>query len=114
MNESSLNLNSSIKRKVNKVYRYQTEQMFDEDIDFILRFLFEYESAERKQKSLDQVQALFQQLDLASHYLLFSLVKERLPRRAKLLFAAEDYSDKKEVIEEVMQQWIKDKYSNVA
>ncbi|MFX2257522.1 hypothetical protein V6380_12105 [Acinetobacter variabilis] len=65
-------------------------------------------------KSFDQVQALFQQLDLASHYLLFSLVKERLPRRAKLLFAAEDYSDKKEVIEEVMQHWIKDKYSNVA
>lgn len=114
MNESSLNLNSSIKRKVNKVYRYQTEQMFDEDIDFILRFLFEYESAERKQKSLDQVQALFQQLDLASHYLLFSLVKERLPRRAKLLFAAEDYSCKKEVIEEVMQHWVKDRYSNVA
>lgn len=96
------------------MYQYQTEQMFDEDIDFILRFLFEYESAERKQKSLDQVQALFQQLDLASHYLLFSLVKERLPRRAKLLFAAEDYSGKKEVIEEVMQYWIKDKYSNVA
>lgn len=88
--------------------------MFDEDIDFILRFLFEYESAERKQKSFDQVQPLFQQLDLASHYLLFSLVKERLPRRAKLLFAAEDYSGKKEVIEEVMQYWIKDKYSNVA
>lgn len=51
------------------MYQYQTEQMFDEDIDFILRFLFEYESAERKQKSFDQVQALFQQLDLASHYL---------------------------------------------
>lgn len=96
------------------MYQYQTEQMFDEDIDFILRFLFEYESAERKQKSLDHVQALFQQLDLASHYLLFSLVKERLPRRAKLLFAAEDYSGKKEVIEGVMQHWIKDKYSNVA
>lgn len=96
------------------MYQYQTEQMFDEDIDFILRFLFEYESAERKQKSFDQVQPLFQQLDLASHYLLFSLVKERLPRRAKLLFAAEDYSGKKEVIEEVMQYWIKDKYSNVA
>ena len=114
MNESSLNLNLSIKRKVNKVYQYQTEQMFDEDIDFILRFLFEYESAEQKQKSFDQVQALFQQLDLASHYLLFSLVKERLPRRVKLLFVAEDYSGKKEVIEEVMQHWVKDRYSNVA
>ncbi len=96
------------------MYQYQTEQMFDEDIDFILRFLFEYESAEQKQKTFDQAQALFQQLDLASHYLLFSLVKERLPRRAKLLFAAEDYSGKKEVIEEVMQHWVKDRYSNVA
>ena len=96
------------------MYQYQTEQMFDEDIDFILRFLFEYESAEQKQKSFDQAQTLFQQLDLASHYLLFSLVKERLPRRAKLLFAAEDYNGKKEVIEEVMQYWVKDRYSNVA
>ena len=68
----------------------------------------------KNKKSFDRVQALFQQLDLASHYLLFSLVKERLPRRAKLLFAAEDYSGKKEVIEEVMQHWIKDKYSNLA
>ncbi len=55
------------------MYQYQTEQMFDEDINFILRFLFEYESAEQKQKSFDQAQTLFQQLDLASHYLLFSL-----------------------------------------
>ncbi len=30
------------------------------------------------------------------------------------LFAAEDYSGKKEVIEEVMQHWVKDRYSNVA
>ncbi|EXA57876.1 hypothetical protein J504_3431 [Acinetobacter baumannii 348935] len=96
------------------MYQYQTEQMFDEDIDFILRFLFEYEPAEQKQKSFDQAQTLFQQLDLASPYLLFSLVKERLLRRAKLLFAAEDYSGKKEVIEEVMRHWIKDRYSNVA
>jgi len=95
MHESFLNLNLSIKRKVNKVYQYQTEQMFDEDIDFILRFLFEYESAEQKQKSFDQVQALFQQLDLASYYLLFSLVKERLPRRAKLLGCVDTFSLKK-------------------
>ncbi|QKW81647.1 MULTISPECIES: hypothetical protein [Acinetobacter] len=77
------------------MYQYQTEQMFDEDIDFILRFLFEYESAEQKQKSFDQVQALFQQLDLASYYLLFSLVKERLPRRAKLLGCVDTFSLKK-------------------
>ena len=47
-----------------------------------------------------------QRLDIASHYLLFSLVKERLPRRAKLLFAAEDYRGKKEMIEEVMCYWL--------
>ena len=96
------------------MYHYQTQNIFDQEIDFILRFLFEYDSPEQKQQSFAQAQALFQQLDIASSYLLFSLVKERLPRRAKLLFAAEDYSGKKEVIEEVMQHWVKDRYSNVA
>ncbi|MGE4316988.1 hypothetical protein [Acinetobacter sp.] len=88
------------------MYHYQTQNIFDQEIDFILRFLFEYDSPEQKQQSFAQAQALFQQLDLASHYLLFSLVKERLPRRAKLLFAAEDYSGKKEVIMEVMRHWV--------
>ncbi|MGX5700837.1 hypothetical protein ACWKWF_14835 [Acinetobacter kookii] len=88
------------------MYHYQTQNIFDQEIDFILRFLFEYDSPEQKQQSFAQAQALFQQLDLASHYLLFSLVKERLPRRAKLLFAAEDYSGKKEVIREVMRHWV--------
>ncbi|MFV5503569.1 hypothetical protein VXP95_12265 [Acinetobacter sp. 226] len=94
------------------MYHYQTEQMFDEDVDFILRFLFEYDVSEQKRKSFHYACALFQQLDLASHYLLFSLVKERLPHRAKLLFAAEDYNGKKEVIQEVMQHWIKDRSSS--
>ncbi|TCB70985.1 hypothetical protein E0H88_06665 [Acinetobacter sp. ANC 4216] len=88
------------------MYHYQTQNIFDQEIDFILRFLFEYDSPEQKRQSFAQAQALFQQLDLASHYLLFSLVKERLPRRAKLLFAAEDYSGKKEVIMEVMRHWV--------
>lgn len=88
------------------MYHYQTQGMFDQEIDFILRFLFEYDLPEQKYKSYQQAHALLQQLDLASHYLLFSLVKERLPRRAKLLFAAEDYQGKKEVIEEVMQHWL--------
>jgi len=88
------------------MYHYQTQHIFDQEIDFILRFLFEYDSPEQKRQSFAQAQALFQQLDLASSYLLFSLVKERLPRRAKLLFASEDYNGKKEVILEVMQHWI--------
>lgn len=88
------------------MYHYQTQDIFDEEIDFVLRFLFEYGTPEQKEQSYQQAFSLFQQLDLASHYFLFSLVKERLPRRAKLLFAAEDYSGKKEVIMEVMQHWL--------
>ncbi len=89
------------------MYQYQTQDNFDQEIDFILRFLFEYDTPEQKQGSFNQAYAFLQRLDLASHYLLFSLVKERLPRRAKLLFAAEDYQGKKEVIEEVMQHWLR-------
>ncbi|WP_313036359.1 hypothetical protein [Acinetobacter sp.] len=89
------------------MYQYQTQDIFDQEIDFILRFLFEYDTPEQKQESFNQAYALLQRLDLALHYLLFSLVKERLPRRAKLLFSAEDYKGKKEVIEEVMQHWLR-------
>lgn len=92
------------------MYHYRTQDIFDQEIDFILRFLFEYDTPEQKQKSFKQAYTLLQQLDLASHYLLFSLVKEQLPRRAKLLFAAEDYKGKKEVIEEVMHHWVGHKY----
>lgn len=76
------------------MYHYQTQDIFDQEIDFILRFLFEYDTPEQKQESFEQA------------YALFSLVKERLPRRAKLLFAAEDYRGKKEMIEEVMCYWL--------
>jgi len=89
------------------MYQYQTQDNFDQEIDFILRFLFEYDTPEQKQGSFNEAYAFLQRLDIASHYLLFSLVKERLPRRAKLLFAAEDYQGKKEVIEEVMQHWLR-------
>lgn len=88
------------------MYHYQTQDIFDQEVDFILRFLFEYETHEQKRKSFELAHALLQQLDLTSHYLLFSLVKEHLPRRVKRLFAAEDYKGKKEVIEEVMQHWL--------
>ena len=46
------------------------------------------------------------QLDLAANYYLFSLIEERLPRRAKLFFVAEDYQGKKDIIIEVMQYWL--------
>ena len=32
------------------MYRYPTEDIFDEDIDCILSFLFEYQSAKQKQQ----------------------------------------------------------------
>ena len=34
------------------MYRYPTENIFDEDIDCILSFLFEYQSAEQKTATL--------------------------------------------------------------
>lgn len=60
----------------------------------------------KKQQLYIPVSTLFMQLDLASHYFLFSLIEERLPRRAKLLFVAEDYQGKKDTILEVMQHWL--------
>ncbi|WP_407306124.1 hypothetical protein [Acinetobacter sp.] len=88
------------------MYRYRTEDTFDEQIDFILRFLFEYQPVEQKRQLYIPVYTLFMQLDLAAHYFLFSLIEERLPRRAKLFFVAEDYQGKKEMIVEVMQYWL--------
>ncbi|MDM1345081.1 hypothetical protein HXZ95_12700 [Acinetobacter pseudolwoffii] len=88
------------------MYRYSTEDIFDEQIDCILRFLFEYQSAEQKQQRYIPVYNLFMQLDLAANYYLFSLIEERLPRRAKLFFVAEDYQGKKDIIIEVMQYWL--------
>ena len=41
------------------MYHYQTQNIFDQEIDFILRFLFEYDSPEQKQQSFAQAQALF-------------------------------------------------------
>lgn len=55
------------------MYRYPTENIFDEDIDCILSFLFEYQSAEQKQQRYIPVYNLFMQLDLAANYYLFSL-----------------------------------------
>lgn len=85
------------------MYHYCTEQQQDEQIDFILRFLFEYAPLTTKQANYAVAAQYFSELDLASSYLLFSLVKERLPRRAKLLFAAEDYIGKQATILEVMR-----------
>ena len=94
-------------RQGSAMYHYQTQNIYDEEIDFILRFLFEYAPIQQKRLLIGRAIYQFEQLDLAAQYLLFSLVKERLPHRAKLLFAAEDYLGKKHTILEVMQHGIK-------
>ncbi len=88
------------------MYRYRTEDTFDEPIACILRFLFVYQPVEQKQQLYIPAYTLFMQLDLAAHYFLFSLIGEQLPRRAKLFFVAEDYQGKKEMIVEIMQHWL--------
>jgi len=51
-------------------------------------------------------------LDLASTYLLFTLIKEKLPKRAKLFFAGESFDGKEEMIYEVIQTlYVKNSYN---
>lgn len=74
----------------------------DEQIELLMRFLFEYQAQVYKQEQHQHVVAVFQELELASKYQLFALVRERLPNRAKHLFSAEDFSGKQHVILKVM------------
>ena len=85
------------------MYRYNTEDHYDEEIDFILRYLFQYAEPKSKQALYPKVNDLMQSLDLAAGYLLFSLVGEHLPHRARCFFAAEDYAGKKAMICEVIE-----------
>ena len=81
---------------------YDTENQ-DLAIDRILRFLFDYQPAYIKAQQYIDVIALLDHLELAAMYQLFALIKEQLPFRAKICFAAEDYQGKKMMILEVMQ-----------
>lgn len=60
-----------------------------------MKFLFVYKSTESKQQQYQEIVQTFLNLDIASTYFLFDLIQERLPRRAKLIFAGEDYQGKK-------------------
>ena len=82
---------------------YQTQNNDDEKIDAVLRYLFQYEKPELKQAQYVAIVAIFEKIDIAAMYFLFSLICERLPQRAKMLFSGEDYRGKKQVILEVMQ-----------
>ena len=79
---------------------YDTQAMQDENINLILNFLFQFHQT--KNISLNQVIQIFESLDIASTYLLFSYIHDYLPRKAKLQFAGENYQGKKQMIIEVM------------
>ncbi|WP_288688622.1 hypothetical protein [uncultured Acinetobacter sp.] len=82
---------------------YYDTQNKDEQIDEILRFLFEYQPMQMKQQLFAQTKQQFDALDIAAKYQLFALVREQLPKRAKLFFSAEDFIGKQQVILDVMQ-----------
>lgn len=82
---------------------YYDTQNKNEQIDGILRFLFEYQPMQMKQQLFAQTKQQFDALDIAAKYQLFALVREQLPKRAKLFFSAEDFIGKQQVILDVMQ-----------
>lgn len=84
--------------------KYDTHQWFDAEIDNIMKYLFVYRCPQVKQQQYESVVETFTHLDLATTYVLFDLIQERLPRRAKLLFAGEDFQGKKETVLEVMHK----------
>lgn len=86
---------------------YQTQDWHDQHIQSILTFLFDYTHPALKQHQYQDVMWHFQQLDIPAFYLLFALVQERLPKRAKMLFMAEDYAGKQQILLEVMGHLIK-------
>ncbi|MDM1281692.1 hypothetical protein HXZ64_12100 [Acinetobacter indicus] len=84
------------------MYSYNTDT-HDQQLDAILRFLFEYQPQSEKLFAYQPVKTLFEQLELSAMYQLFALIHEQLPRKARLLFAAEDYRGKQALVLEVMQ-----------
>lgn len=84
-----------------------TSPWFDHKVDLIMQFLFLQESTAQKLQYHAQVLNYIQELDLAASYFLFDLIQERLPHRAKVLFAGENYEGKKETVLEVMDHLIK-------
>lgn len=75
---------------------------YDSKINDIMIFLFEYQCSKIKSQKYPCVLQKFNQLDIAATYFLFDLIEERLPHRAKLLFAGENYQGKRDSVLEVM------------
>ena len=88
---------------------YDTDNQ-DQRIDFILRFLFDYQPNHIKASQYKEVIEALEGLEIAAMYQLFALIKEQLPFKAKLYFAAEDYEGKKMMILEVFVQLSNKKY----
>lgn len=81
---------------------YDTDNQ-DHHIQHILSYLFEFQSLEVKKKDYEKVRMSFEILEIQAMYQLFSLIQDYLPRRAKLIFVAEDFLGKKQVLREVME-----------
>jgi hypothetical protein len=101
-----MNNKSTIIIKISNMY-YQTQGWHDQHISAVLDFLFENLSLTIKQQQYQGVLAHFRQLDMPAFYLLFALVQERLPKRAKMMFMAEDYIGKQDMLLEVMAHLVK-------
>lgn len=80
----------------------QQDQSFDENIAFILEFLFAFSSTEVKQQQRHQAIEHFLKLDIAATYVLFSVIRDRLPNRAKCLFSGEDFQGKRQTVLDVL------------
>lgn len=81
---------------------YDTDNQ-DHHFQCILSYLFEFQNLEDKRKDYAKVRMTFEILEIQAMYQLFSLIQDYLPRRAKLMFAAEDFLGKKAVLLEVIE-----------
>ncbi|QIO06364.1 hypothetical protein [Acinetobacter shaoyimingii] len=78
------------------------QQWYDHSIDQIMVYLFKYQCSTIKAQLYAETLERFNALDMAANYFLFDLIEERLPHRAKMFFAGENYRGKRETILEVM------------
>ena len=76
---------------------------YQHHIENILTFLFEYQLPEYKAQQYPEIIQNFEQLDLVACYTLFGLVEKKLPYRARMLFAGENYQGKRETLLEVFE-----------
>ena len=82
--------------------REDTTVNYDTELHGILDFLFAFGSVESKNAQRDLAIAQFLQLDVAAHYVLFSVIRDRLPHRGKCLFSGEDFAGKRQMILDIL------------